>query len=165
MNEVLLRLIIPIAPSANVYYRQGPNRSKNPESVRRMPVVTHVSKEGRLFNKAVEAICIQSQVVPLHGRLAVRAAVWFVTDRGDIDNRIKPTLDALENAGVFANDLQVECVEFHRAGVAPLETIPIEERTSARKTRRVGRMAIEIERFDHPREEFDEFMSQSEWDF
>lgn len=108
--SILLEL--PMAPTMNIYWRRGPNRSPR---AREGSVVTHVTKEGRKFRKEVYLCWLAHRPrTPLSGAVAVRAWIWFARHGSDVDNRIKPTLDALEEAGVFENDRQVSSVSFRR---------------------------------------------------
>lgn len=73
-----------------------------------------LSAEGQAFNSVVALHCMQLKLnnKKIQGKLAVelvlrkprRVPSW------DVDNRIKPVLDALEHAGVYGNDSQVRCV-------------------------------------------------------
>lgn len=105
-------LDLPIPPSMNSYWRHGPNRSRTaPEGA----VLTHVSKEGRDYRKEVAAEWIaQRNRTPLSGPLVVRGWIWFSRRGSDVDNRIKPLLDALEEAGCYEDDGQVAWVSIRR---------------------------------------------------
>ncbi len=108
----MILLDLPIPPSMNQYWRRGPNRSRSapPGST-----VTHVTKEGRAFRKEVWAAWLAHKPrTPLCGPLIVRGWIWFERRGSDVDNRIKPLLDALEEAGCFENDRQVAKVSFER---------------------------------------------------
>ena len=105
-------LDLPIPPSMNSYWRHGPNRSRTAPD---RATVTHISKEGRAYRKEVAAAWIaQRNRTPLSGPLALRGWIWFSRRGSDVDNRIKPLLDALEEAGCFENDRQVASVSFRR---------------------------------------------------
>lgn len=94
MNPIHVNL--PLPPSANVYWRIARGRA--------VP-----SKEADKF-KAMAAMLAKSEMGgrPLIlGPVAVSLAVYFPTKAGDLDNRIKVTLDALQGI-VFKNDAQVE---------------------------------------------------------
>lgn len=53
--------------------------------------------------------CLEANVDTLHGRLAVHVAL-FPPDRRkrDVDNILKPLLDACEHAGCFVDDSQID---------------------------------------------------------
>lgn len=112
MNDIV-RLELPLPPSANRYWRMGPNRAKNAK----YPVVTHLSSEGRQYRRLVRMVWLaqRGRKQPT-GDLYVFGALWLPTRNSDIDNRIKASLDALENAGVYKNDNQVAELTFYRAG-------------------------------------------------
>lgn len=102
-----LVLELPMAPTANNHYATIVI-AKKPRRI--------VSSEGKKFRAAVLRYC-RSENVPLcRGSLKVQGFLFFQTRAGDIDNRIKPTLDALEYAGVCTNDKQVVHVDFRRVG-------------------------------------------------
>jgi crossover junction endodeoxyribonuclease RusA len=99
----LIRLELPMPPSANVYWRYDKGR-------------VHLSKEAKVFREAVRLAWVLSGQKSLSGRLGVHGYLWFLTVRGDVDNRAKATLDALQHAGVYADDKQVNYVCFERMG-------------------------------------------------
>ncbi len=85
---------LPFPPSTNSYIRHT-SRGHYP---------TKQAKEFR------QAVC-ESVVVPrvLRGRLAVHLELIAPTKRKyDVDNRIKSCLDALQIAGVFLDDEQID---------------------------------------------------------
>lgn len=91
-------LILPLPNSANTHWRRGRN-------------VTYLSKQGQEFRKQV--IQIFSGLLPNHkpieSRLEVQVEIHPKDKRKmDIDNRIKPLLDALQHASVFIDDEQID---------------------------------------------------------
>ena len=91
-------ITIPFPPSSNTYYR----RSKHS---------TYMSAKGRHFSKNVSAILKQLMLdnEGLSKRLSVTLELSAPTKRQyDIDNRIKATLDALQKAGLFIDDEQID---------------------------------------------------------
>ncbi len=100
-----LVLELPMAPTANNHYATIVV-GKKPRRI--------ISKEGKRFRTVVAWYCRQLNVPRCRGELKVQGFLFFQTRAGDTDNRIKPTLDALESAGVFQNDSQVVHVDFRR---------------------------------------------------
>ena len=96
-----------MAPTANNHYATIVIRNK-PRRI--------VSTEGKKYRSAIHAIVLEKNVPKCNGSLYVEGFLFFMTAAGDTDNRIKPTLDALEKAHVFDNDSQVGRVDFRRAG-------------------------------------------------
>lgn len=87
-------LQLPYPPTANTYYRNFRGRMV-------------ISARGREFARAVAAIV--GKVKPLRGRVGVGIALNPPDQRKrDIDNTIKPTLDALTKAGVWLDDSQID---------------------------------------------------------
>ncbi|MGC9455856.1 MAG: RusA family crossover junction endodeoxyribonuclease [Phycisphaerae bacterium] len=89
-------LVVPWPPSLNHYYRRvGPR--------------TLISREGRTFRRNVCALLAGGGRPPMDGRVAL-AMDAFPPDRRrrDLDNIQKPLLDALEHAGVYEDDSQID---------------------------------------------------------
>ena len=95
----MLTLDLPFPPTLNTYYRAFQGR-------------VLLSKKGRQYKEDVLAHVLQQcrgRPEIMLGRLRVEIYLHFPTRRQcDVDNRIKATLDALENAGVYENDSQVD---------------------------------------------------------
>lgn len=88
-----MRLTLPLPPSANAYWRHVGNR-------------VLLSKEAREYRDHCAFVAaLQWKGEPLSGKVRVHADV-YMTLRGDLDNRIKQLLDALQ-ATVLHNDSQV----------------------------------------------------------
>ena len=93
----MLVLTLPFPPSMNTYWRNFRGR-------------TILSPAGRAFKAAVADYVIEYRV-PKLGESKLRISmVLFPRDKRkiDIDNRIKCVLDALQDAGVFNDDFQVD---------------------------------------------------------
>ena len=96
---------LPWPPSVNTYWRRGPN-------------VTYLTKRAREFRQEVAAMIFP--LPPLSGRLAVFVELTLPDKRKrDIDNHIKAVLDALEHAGAFLNDEQIDELRVKRLHVEP----------------------------------------------
>lgn len=84
---------LPLPPSANRYWRHFRGR-------------TVVSAEAKQYKATVAALMHEHQVDPLTGPVCVSITVYRERKAGDLDNRIKIVLDAMQ--GIFyANDKQV----------------------------------------------------------
>jgi len=104
--EALTQIIeLPFPPSVNHYYR-------------RVGVRTLISREGRRYRTVVMARLAARRSPPLRGRLKA-SIVLYPPDRRhfDLDNRLKALLDALEHAGVYENDGQIDALEITRGPV------------------------------------------------
>ena len=93
----MLVLSLPLPPSVNSYrtvYRG----------------MMRLSKEGRAFKAAVADYVVEYRVPKLGDSKLRVSMVLFPRDKRkiDIDNRIKAVLDALQDAGVFNDDFQVD---------------------------------------------------------
>jgi crossover junction endodeoxyribonuclease RusA len=93
----MLVLSLPFPPSMNTYWR----------TFRGMTVL---SKQGREFKAAVADYVVEYKVPKLGDSKLRVSMVLFPRDKRkiDIDNRIKAVLDALQDAGVFNDDFQVD---------------------------------------------------------
>lgn len=94
-----MNLTLPYPPSINHYWRHFRGR-------------TVISREGQAFRKNVCALLAGSggpRKPPAGGRIALMMDA-FPPDRRrrDLDNLQKSTLDALQHAGVYADDSQVD---------------------------------------------------------
>jgi crossover junction endodeoxyribonuclease RusA len=99
----MIFLNLPLPPSVNTYYRNFRG-------------IMVISKEGRAFKAAVADYIVEYRVPKLGDKKLKITMVLFPRDKRkiDIDNRIKAVLDALEDAGVFDNDFQVDHLEIIR---------------------------------------------------
>jgi crossover junction endodeoxyribonuclease RusA len=102
-------LTLPYPPSVNHYWRRvGPQ--------------TLISREGRTFRRNVCALLGGGgpRKPPTCGRIAL-AMDAFPPDRRrrDLDNIQKPVLDALEHAGVYADDSQIDLLVTRRREAVP----------------------------------------------
>ena len=94
-----MRLELPWPPSMNHYWRNVSGR-------------TLISKEGRLYRERIQAQAIAegwSLWLGRSERLAVRInAIPPDKRRRDLDNMLKPMLDALTHAGLWDDDSQID---------------------------------------------------------
>jgi len=87
---------LPMPPSVNHYWRHGRNG-------------TYISAEGKAYRAEVLRRCKSPVVLYPHQRLAVTLTLHANSRRPyDVDNRAKACLDALEKAGVYGNDGQID---------------------------------------------------------
>lgn len=103
-------MTLPYPPSVNHYWRRvGPR--------------TLISREGRTFRASVCALLAGGngpRKPPSGGRIAL-AMDAFPPDRRrrDLDNLQKPVLDALQHAGVYEDDSQIDLLITRRREVVP----------------------------------------------
>ena len=70
----------------------------------------YLKKSAHEFRRLVQEACIEANA-KISGRLAIFIALYAPTNRKyDIDNRCKAILDALEHAGVYLNDEQIDFI-------------------------------------------------------
>lgn len=88
---------LPYPPSANRYWRNYRGR-------------TVKSEEARQYQQLAWLLAKQTMTTPLAGPVVLELRFYRPQRRGDLDNRIKVCLDALQGC-VYHNDSQV--VEIH----------------------------------------------------
>ena len=97
---------LPYPPSVNTYWRNFRGRMV-------------ISKRGREFKKYVSEYVIENNIEKLGDAKLWVSMVLYPRGKRlmDIDNCIKPVLDALQDAGVFDDDQQVEMLSIKRGEV------------------------------------------------
>jgi crossover junction endodeoxyribonuclease RusA len=100
----MIALTLPWPPSSNVYYRRAGHR-------------IYLSEQGRKYRERVAAIFAEAGIKQ-YGRLAMFASLYPPNKRKfDCDNRIKALQDALQFAGVFDDDEQIDALAIFREGI------------------------------------------------
>lgn len=91
-----MTLTLPYPPTANHYWKRCGHRY-------------FISAPGTAFRTEVEARCLALGVKPLAGQVAMTVTlVPGDRRRRDIDNVLKPLLDALTHGGAWTDDSQVK---------------------------------------------------------
>lgn len=104
MSKEVLTFRLPWPPSINNYWRANGH-------------ARFISALGRAFREEVIATIRPRE--PLLGRLSVHIEATPPTRRKyDLDNLLKPTLDAMEHAGVYLNDNQIDRLRIDRLEVS-----------------------------------------------
>ena len=96
---MLLTLKLPLPPSVNTYWRNFRGR-------------TILSAGGREYKVAVQEY-ITVNNLPKFGQKRLGASITiFPRDKRsiDLDNRLKALFDSLQDAGVFDDDSQFDCI-------------------------------------------------------
>jgi crossover junction endodeoxyribonuclease RusA len=88
-----IRLTLPYPPSVNRIYRAINGRQI-------------LSRVGRAYKARVEYLRWENRYVPFDGQVRVTLGVYRPAKRGDLDNTMKATLDALKGVA-FRDDKQV----------------------------------------------------------
>jgi len=94
---------LPFPNSANTHWRHARG-------------ITYVSKQGLEYRQQVKALtrCVKMP----EGRLEMHVILHAPTRRAyDIDNRLKPLCDALQLAGVFADDGLIDKITVERGEI------------------------------------------------
>lgn len=102
-----LSLSLPLPNSANTHWRHGRG-------------ITYLSKQGRDYRYLVANAVKDANQPMMMGRLSVEVYIHPRDKRMiDIDNRAKPLLDALQHAGAFKDDSQVDKLYVERREIIP----------------------------------------------
>jgi crossover junction endodeoxyribonuclease RusA len=89
-------LTLPYPPSANTYWRRKGHQY-------------FIAAAGKAFRTEVEALCRSMGLRPLAGPVALTVTLTpGDRRRRDIDNVLKPLLDALTHGGAWTDDSQVK---------------------------------------------------------
>lgn len=98
-------MVLPLSPTVNSCYGAHGNRR-------------YIKPAGVAFRAEVLNVVNGSRMPKLTGRLCVVMRVFPRDKRKqDIDNRVKATLDALQAAGLFENDEQIDDLHVTRGGI------------------------------------------------
>jgi len=104
----MIELTLPMPVSTNVYYRNVQGR-------------TIISKAGRLYAQNVwsHVMTYHNHETPLLGRLSLEITlVEPDRRRRDLDNFCgKSLLDAMQKAGVYQDDSQIDLIKIVRGGI------------------------------------------------
>jgi crossover junction endodeoxyribonuclease RusA len=95
---MIATLVLPYPSSANRYWRSVPGRG------------VLLSAEARRYKEEAGMMALAAGVRPVDGPVALTVTLYRPAKRGDLDNRIKVLLDAL-NGIAYRDDSQV--VELH----------------------------------------------------
>ena len=102
----MIELTLPWPPSVNEYWHHNSRGH------------TYLSRPGRIFRELVVWECKAKRVTRQQGRLAISIRVCAPTHRRlDIDNFAKSALDALQIAGIYQDDSQIDDLRIYRGPV------------------------------------------------
>jgi len=96
----MISFTLPLPPSANRYWRHANNRA-------------YLSTEAKLYKRAVYYLLKSKRITPLQNEVAIKLNVYRQRKAGDLDNRIKVCLDAL-NGLAYKDDSQIVEIHAHR---------------------------------------------------
>lgn len=102
-----MTLTLPYPPSMNTYWRRNGHRY-------------FIAPAGIAFRTEVEAYCMAAGLRPIAGNVALSVSlVPGDRRRRDIDNVLKPLLDALTHGGAWHDDAQVKALSVTMGDPAP----------------------------------------------
>lgn len=103
----MINLELPWPPSLNSYYRMFRSRIL-------------ISRSGRTYRKKIISLLQDRFASALKSRLQVTINAHPPDRRRrDLDNTQKALLDALQHAGVFEDDSQIDSLCIHRCNIVP----------------------------------------------
>ena len=94
------KIVLPVPPSSNRYWRH--NRG-----------VIHVSTEGLRYRADVGKLCSGARMKPFEGDVVLRLTWYRKAKQGDLDNRLKQCLDAMQGY-MYSNDSQIAEIRLRR---------------------------------------------------
>lgn len=101
----MIELVLPWPPSVNHYWAHVRGRA-------------YITEQGRAFRDAVIWECRAKRIRKIPGKLGVTIrACPPDARRRDLDNLNKAPLDALQHAGVYADDSQIDDLRIYRGPV------------------------------------------------
>lgn len=117
--------MLPMPPTANTYWRTRIVKMKNPSPKQLKftggySAVTYTSEDGKHYAEQIKERFFEMDPRPSmsSSALCVELVVCFNDNRRqDIDNRVKPLLDALKGAGLMEDDMQVVDLRARRGPV------------------------------------------------
>lgn len=105
MSVLAIDLELPWPPSVNHYWRHVGRK-------------VLISSKGRAYRQSVISLVAYENIEPITGRLAVTIMAYPPDKRRrDLDNLPKALLDALEHAGVYEDDGQIDRLTIGRGHV------------------------------------------------
>lgn len=102
----MLSIELPLPPSVNTYWRKSPRGM-------------YITKQGKDFRQQVAEIVAEQQAVKFgEDRIYMAVRICMRDKRpSDLDNRLKALCDALEHAGVFDDDEQIDGLSVTRGPI------------------------------------------------
>ena len=112
-----IKITLPYPPSVNHYWGQLGSRK-------------FLGKKGKEFREFVIIAVYNAKQMGLAGRLNMEVYLFPPDKRKrDIDNVLKPLLDAMEHAGCYENDSQIDKLCVTRREVTPQGSCYVEIKT------------------------------------
>ena len=109
----MIKFIVPYPPSVNHYWGLHGKR-------------IYVKAKGLDYRRRVKG-CFVSSMVPLQGDLGLFLDIWHPDRRKrDLDNVLKPLIDALQAAKLLEDDSQISEIHAVRRGVKKPGMIEVE---------------------------------------
>lgn len=99
-----MNLVLPLPPSMNTYWRS---------TISRRVVRVLLSADGRKFKAHCRLVAQAQRVSEQEGEVSVTGTIFMARAGCDLDNRIKPLLDALSGI-CYADDKQVAHIDLRR---------------------------------------------------
>jgi crossover junction endodeoxyribonuclease RusA len=102
---MIINLRLPWPPSGNRYWRNVLGRMI-------------VSKEARAYKETVKKLVMAHRLHTLSGKIELSIHAYPPDRRKrDLDNLLKVVIDAMQDAGLYANDSQIDKISIQRMSI------------------------------------------------
>ena len=115
----MFELCIPLSPSVNSYKRVG--RTVTTKTGKKLQYRVNTNETKQFYCDVINLVRVKGLKFAFLDEIAleVQLDIYPTSNRFDIDNFIKPTLDSLQHAKVFHNDRQISRLLVEKKAIMP----------------------------------------------